>query len=389
MEFKRAQLANIRNIVEADLSFHPTTNIIFGENGSGKTSILEALHIVSLGKSFRPGRYSTVITHDSQVARVVAEVETPDIGLQRVGVERHRNGDILARVDGENVRSATDLARRFPILALDDRVFNTLEGGSEARRRLIAWVMFHVKHDYQTNLSKYRRLSRQRLALLKSDQTDIEQLRAVDKLLSPVVALITNTTRQLLSTVAEANKGYVGQKKDVLDPVLYVTFSLSSGFGKVIDEICQNNPDIEVTSDDIYQAYRDVEQSDVERGYSNRGINRSDVIFKSNGRRTEHIFSRGQKKRLIVRFIANLVSVCIKDASIRPVLLLDDISAELDNNRLAELMSELRDSRVQCFYTVAGVSSDDLPRAMFQNNHCSMFHVKHGVPTLFHNDQAI
>lgn len=115
MSLSRVTVAGVRNLHPVTLSPSPRINILYGANGSGKTSVLEAVHLLGLARSFRSVRLTPVIQHDQPSCTVFGQVElAAEGGHSALGVSRDRQGDFQIRIDGQNARSAAQLAESCP-----------------------------------------------------------------------------------------------------------------------------------------------------------------------------------------------------------------------------------------------------------------------------------
>ena len=155
MALVKFQTENFRNLSSAPVSFSSSFNLLYGENGSGKTSVLEAIGYLGLGRSFRVNRHQAVVSHGEQRLTVFGGL---DHGLdsRRHGSETdlvHRLGisrdvgqkETMLRVDGEAVRSLSALAKHLPVSVIDPGVFDVVAGGPGKRRQFLDWLVFHVE----------------------------------------------------------------------------------------------------------------------------------------------------------------------------------------------------------------------------------------------------
>ena len=122
---------------------------LFGANGSGKTSFLEAIHLLGMGRSFRTRYAKSIIQHSHATCRVVGRIRR-GARSQSVGVEKDRDAGLRARIGGENVSSLSELAQALPIVLLDTDSMSLLTGAPEGRRRLLDGTLFHVEQGFLT-----------------------------------------------------------------------------------------------------------------------------------------------------------------------------------------------------------------------------------------------
>ena len=163
---RRFKASNFRCIENADLSFSPGFNLVYGENASGKTSLLEALAYLGRGKSFRGATTTDLVRHGETEFVLFGESES-NSGTHRIGVRNSREG-LEVRVDGSGDGGAGALAAALPLQVIDPEVHNLVAGGPEMRRRFLDWIAFHVEHDHLLTWRRFRRALRQRNAALKA-----------------------------------------------------------------------------------------------------------------------------------------------------------------------------------------------------------------------------
>jgi len=139
----------VRNLTSVSLDCHSKANIIYGANGSGKTSFLEAVFLLGRGRSFRHRDLRLVISRGVDQLVVTGKVARPDnSSSHQLGVSRSSKGGFEARCNGKNLASAAELAAELPIQLVDAHSFSLLEGGPLQRRQFIDWGVFHVEHGF-------------------------------------------------------------------------------------------------------------------------------------------------------------------------------------------------------------------------------------------------
>ncbi len=172
--FKRLEVSQFRNIEKLTLTADDRINLLYGANGSGKTSILEAIHVLAIGKSFRSNRTAPLIRHDAEKLTVFAGLT----GGAVVGLEKHRRQKPVLKLQGHKQQNWVEVARLLPVQVLDSTTFRLLEGSPGERRRFLDWGVFHVEPSFIESWRSSRKCIANRNFLLKSRQSDISQLRA-------------------------------------------------------------------------------------------------------------------------------------------------------------------------------------------------------------------
>ena len=163
MRLGQIEVRNLRVLSALDCAPGEGLNVFVGANGSGKTSILEAIHLLGSGRSFRTHRLVELISRGQSWLRVRADIRGESGAVESVGVEKGSDG-LRIRVGGEAIRSASELARRLPLVVITPDSQRLLTDGAGLRRQLMDWALFHVEPTYLAVLQRYRRALRQRNA---------------------------------------------------------------------------------------------------------------------------------------------------------------------------------------------------------------------------------
>lgn len=311
-------------------------NLLVGPNGSGKTSFLEAIHLLSLGRSFRTRRVRAVIRHDVEALTVFGRIQDEE-GEQdcSIGVEKGLNHTRF-RVDGEDVRSVSKLARRLPVMVISPEGLKALMEGSEHRRRVLDWTLFHVEQGYLQLLQQYEHVLRQRNAVLRTpwsreadrelgswdEQLAIhgEQLDAVRQRHIESSDMLEITRRMIESVLTEK-----------------VTWGYWPGW------------DRDRSLHDVLAAQR---TRDRQAGFTRTGPHRADILWRGRqGGMARDCLSRGQGRLLVMAFEVAQIAYVKKVEKVRPVLLVDDLSTELDLAGIRRLFSLIDALGLQAFVT--------------------------------------
>ena len=371
MALVKLQTDCFRNLLGSPVSFSPSINLIYGENGSGKTSVLEAIGYLGLGRSFRVNRHQAVVSHGAQKMTVFGALDQRQRegmaeGQQferRLGISRDiGEKETRLRVDGEAVRNMSALARHLPVSVIDPGVFDIVAGGPGKRRQFLDWSVFHVEPSFSSVWQQCQRVTSQRNQILRNGRIDESLIKVWDAQYAELAAGITDTRentfelfyRAFFDLVAELSAPWLdGLKMD-----FYPGWDRQQPLLQVL------------------KSHRDQE---VKMGHTLYGPNRADIRLRLNGRPVAETFSRGQQKTLVILMkIAQgmVLSRLQKQVS----FLLDDINAELDQGHRAMLAQKLVQLGCQVFLT-----SIELPRPndLWQQPlpDYRVFHVEHGKMT--------
>ncbi len=351
MQIKSLKINNLRNIQAAEIDPHPAFNVLHGDNGAGKTSVLEALVVLAKGKSFRSGNIAALIGPAGDQLRVVAEVTRTNGQLARVGVERSAT-DWKARIDGSEVQKISELATLLPLVMLEPNSHLMVSGPPEGRRKFLDWGVFHVKHGHLDTWRRYSRALKQRNAALKLGRAEL--VRSLDPLLIEYGGLIHCQREEQMVQIMEALRLALRQLSPELAPVELIYEPGWSG-------------------DSLAEHLAVSLERDFERGSTQAGPHRADIAIRSAGRLARERFSRGEQKLLAGALLLAQAQVMNAAGNV-PLLLLDDLASEFDRFHLGNMLEAGQALASQIWLT--GVSTAPLEKIGLPEHR--MFHVKQG-----------
>ncbi len=326
MNINELAIYSFRNVDELVLDCNAGFNLILGPNGSGKTSILEAIYYLSYGKSFRKTQNAKVIQHGHSSLCVRAILS----GEKHLGIQRHSNGSMDLKINGELAKSKADVASLLPIQLINPDSYRFFDDGPDWRRKLIDWGLFHVEHQYLSVWRKFQRLLKQRNAALRKQGVKYDDLQAWDV---PYVEL-SNAITSLRQGYVELLQNKVIELSKAFNFFADLSFSYDRGWrGKL--------------SEALYSSF----VRDSILGYTQKGPQRADMKILVNGHPAAHHLSRGQQKSLVT--IIKLAQAYIYKESLNKscVFLIDDLPSELDKSNQDKLLSALSDLGGQVFIT--------------------------------------
>jgi len=348
------EIRNFRNIQTAELQFSHGLNLIDGQNASGKTSLLEAIHTLGRVRSFRTHSAQQIIRYGQASFRLVGWITNAGGSSIPIGIERGVTA-LNVHLAGEPVRRLSDLAGYFPVQLLSSDTSNLFNGGPRHRRQVLDWALFHVEQGYRDIWQRYARILKQRNAALRSraspalitawDAELIEEADAIDHLRRDYLARITGLLSEELHYLLPENE-------------LELRYFAGWPAGRTLSESLSAALD-----------------RDRRHGYTHYGVHRSDFRLLFEGRDLAAHFSRGQQKTVMVGFM--LAQVRLQQARACPAgaFLLDDLTSELDRSNQQRVLQALRELDAQVFITT--VAQDHIDTAGWQA--MKRFHVKHGV----------
>ena len=360
MYLERLDVSGIRNLEYQQLRFGRSLNIIYGDNGSGKTSLLESIHLLGRGRSFRTSHLSSVINHKVKACVVSGRLVSNDGQNISLGVSRDSEGGFQIRRDGNPVYSAAELATELPLLLINSNSFSLLEGGSGNRRRYLDWSVFHVEHAVQHPWKKLTSVLKQRNSLLRRGKIDRAEMAYWDRELASIAGRVHKSREQLFLKLSPLITGYM----EKLGGVPGIDYQYRAGW------------DVTVPLLDQLDKGRDQE---LRSGRTLLGPHRADIKVQYKGSPAWEILSRGQLKVLVAAMYLAQARLLADAGGIVPIVLVDDLPAELDKEHIRLVIASLVSMGTQLFVT--GVSIESilglLPREVIPDT--DVFHVEHGT----------
>jgi DNA replication and repair protein RecF len=351
---ERLKIQKFRCLEAVDFTPHPETNVMVGANGSGKTSVLEALYFLGRGRSFRAGPTSGLIQRGAAEFTVYAQIAAGGM-TQRVGVEQ-TTAAMQGRIDGNPTASSADLAAVLPVQVIDPEVHELVQGGPKERRQFVDWGVFHVKHEFLVAWRRYRRALLQRNQGLRQG-LDWQAIEPWD--------------RELISSGLDVDR-HRRQYLEQLGPELQ---RLSLG---LLDVAAEQRYRSGWPADQDFASALDASR-DRDRGQAQThvGPHRAELVLEVEGVAARHRLSRGQQKLLAISMILAQSQFVAEHLDETVVLLVDEPAAELDAERLSKLVTMLGTLRAQLF--ISALDREALPIGSDAN----VFHVERGsVSTL-------
>lgn len=359
MVIRRLEITGVRNIRQAAFVDLAPTNILYGLNGSGKTSVLEAIHLLSSARSFRSHKLKPLINNESELCVVYGEVAAEHDGhYSAIGVQRGRKESGAIKIDGSAVRSTSVLAEKLPLQVINADTFLLLEGAPSVRRQFLDWGVFHVEHTFHSVWKTVQRCLKQRNSLLRHGRMADAELKVwTDELVR---------SSEQLDALRQA---YLARFSQVFEECLSKLIKLEG-----ITLAYQRGWDKERPLADVLSANLEKEK---EQGYTGSGPHRADLRLKYQGQMAADILSRGQQK-LVVCALRVAQGYLLSELTQRQcVYLIDDLPAELDKHHrqaLCELLAEL-----DCQVFITCVDYHDLDDCGLNPDLVKMFHVEHGI----------
>ncbi len=364
MRLERLRLNNMRRFDALDFEPGPGLNLITGNNGAGKTTILEAAHLMAYGRSFRGRVRDGLIRSGSADLDVFIEWTEASAGAldgmrtRRAGL-RHSGADWEGRLDGESVGQIAELCAAFAVITFEPGSHALITAGAESRRRYLDWGLFHVEPAFLRHWQRYSRALKQRNAVLKRSG-DARQLAAWDSELAQSGELLTESRNIYLAALAPLVRAMAAE--------------LAPQLGDVEMEYLPGWRRADMSLGDALMLMRD---RDLASGHTSVGPHRADWRLGYGRLPGREALSRGQAKLAALSALFAQAQHFAGCAGEWPVFALDDLASELDRDHQGRVLDRLATTGAQVLLT-----GTEMPAA-FQTipRECEVFHVEHGQLT--------
>lgn len=360
MYLTRLHIERVRNLETVAMQKLQPFTVLYGENGSGKTSVLEAIHILATGRSFRTHIPKNYIQYEVNDALIFAQTEE-----DKLGVQKFISGEQTIKINGDHIATQGQLAQKLPLQHIDPLSTDIIDHGAKPRRQLLDWLMFHVEPEFYKIWQLYSRALKQRNTLLKSQKNiSLALIEPWNNLLSEYGEVLH---AQRESVVEKWQVFFQDIVKQLL-PDLELKLEYQAGFS------LQNT---------LLQSLINHHTRDCERRYTEYGPHRADLRLKTARGDADAILSRGQKKLLIIALKLSQIAMlhaCNKET----VVLLDDLTAELDQSAQRRLLSHLSELGSQVFLTTLDHKSVERHLNELSISY-QLFNVANGVVQLMNN----
>lgn len=322
MIIKNLKIFNFKNHSEKSFDFSPEINCFVGNNGAGKTNILDALHYLSMAKSFLGNLDAQNILHESDFFAIEAEIqgeEKNDI----IKVQLPKEGKKIIKKNDKTYERIADHIGFLPSVMISPYDANLISDGSESRRKFLDAMISQTDSDYLFALIQYQKTLQQRNALLKyfaKNRTfDLDSLEIYNEPLTKFGTQIFEKRQRFVASIL---------------PTIQHFYEIISKGNEKVTVIYESN----LNEQNFEEILSENLEKDTVLTYTSRGIHKDDLRFEMNENLIKKFGSQGQQKSFLIALKLAQIKR-IKDITNKnPILLLDDIFDKLDDNRVSQLI---------------------------------------------------
>lgn len=332
MSLSRLEIQSLRNVETLALDAAPRLNFIVGANASGKTTVLEAIHLLSRARSFRTAQLGQLIRFGAPALTAAGLIRDPSGTTYPLGIRIGR-GEREIHLRGRAAQSSAELLRAFPVQIIQPASIALLEGPPRQRRQFLDLGVFHQEPAYLEHWRRFSQALSQRNVLLRDRRFD-------------EIPPWTLEAARYGTMVTEARQRYVER---LLPRFREVSGRFFPGLGfelRLLAGWDQNRP--------LAVALAEGLQTDARHGHTQAGPHKGDFSVTLDGRPVRAYFSRGQLKLLVYALLLAQARLIEATTGSLGCVLIDDVASELDPHNRDVLLDFLGESRSQCFITATG-----------------------------------
>ena len=328
MWISKIKINNFRNYKQEEIKLDKNINLFYGENAQGKTNIIEAIFLGSMGKSFRAKKDKEMIKLNSEKAEVEIEYEKTDRD-GKIKIELSNKKNIY--LNGIKIKKLSQLLGNINIIIFTPDDINILKGSPQNRRRFLDIMISQLKPNYMYHLNLYLKTLEQRnnyLKQIREERKDENLLDIWDEKLIEEAAIIYQYRKEYMDKIKEKIK-------------------------KIHQEITNNKEVIEIeylsecqTKENYFKILKERRKLDMIKGFTTKGIHRDDFVIYINKKQLDIYGSQGQHRTAILSLKLSELNIVKEEIGEEPILLLDDFMSELDEKRIKSFLNKIENTQV-------------------------------------------
>lgn len=335
MQLQCLKLLHFRNYERLELVFHPHLNLIYGQNGSGKTNLVEAIYVLALTRSFRNVNDRILIRQGSSLGKVEGTIIKKDFS-NKYSIYISKDGKKV-KVDSNRVMKLSDYITKIPIVLFAPDDLKIIKDTPSTRRKLLNISISQYSLDYLRNLSRYNKVMKQRNSYLK-------QLMVNANSSYEYLDILTDKLVSYGLKICQERERFIGFINDYLANMYQSITGLSSM------QIVYKSDYKDIDEQDIKKNYKKMLKKDLAFGKTNFGIHMDDLHFMISENDLKEYGSEGQQKNAVIAYKLCEVMFLKSVMGFSPILILDDLFSELDKEKISNIF-QILNNEVQTFIT--------------------------------------
>ena len=331
MRINEIELKDFRNYKEIKVSFNDKVNIFIGENAQGKTNLLEGIYFNALSKSFKTGRDRDVIRFGEEFCRIKTSVNY-DGDDHLIEIVINREGKKAIKTDGVAIRKSSELLNKVNIVVFSPEDMKIVKEDPSVRRNFIDREMCQIRPGYLMELGRYKRALKQRNTYLKEEYVEEDMLDVWDEEMVMSGSRLIRMRREFIEKVNEISGDIHGK---------------ISGGRENLELVYETDVDFPGEEEEKFrEILRRERDKDKRYRVTGKGPHRDDIKISTDGRDMRKYGSQGQQRTAALSLKLSEIRILKEETGEEPVLLLDDVLSELDNERQKYLINSLGKSQI-------------------------------------------
>ena len=358
MRIVNLKLLNFRNYNHLTLSFSPNINVIYGKNGSGKTNLIEAIYVLGLTKSFRSSTDKVLVMKDKNLTKISGVV------FNNINKEYQLtiSGDgKVAKIDSHRQKKLSDYIARINIVLFHPDSLKVIKDSPSIRRENLNIDMAQFDNEFVNLLNDYDKVLKQRNAYLKVMYANANKSQVY-------LDILTDKLIDCGLKIYEKRKIFI----EMINKYISDFYSKISGIGTL--KIKYQSDLKNKNQEQLKKMYNGLKNKDMLLGNTTLGVHKDDYSFCFDSESLKDYASQGQQKNAIIAYKLSLVEMFKVERNIKPILILDDLFSELDNEKINNVLN-IVDKDLQIFITVTDLNK--LPNDI-KNNTNKIFNCTFG-----------
>lgn len=342
MQVRQLKLVNFRNYKNLSITFSPRYNLIYGNNGMGKTNLIEAIFVLALTKSFRGSLDKVLIMNNENSLNIEGIIKSTINSNYKITISKEGK---KVKINDNNIRKLSDYISKITVILFNSLDLKMIKDTPSVRRKSLNIDISSMDNYYLKLLSNYNKLLKQRNIFLKSlyinSNTDTTYLDIITDKIITIGIEINNYRADFITKI----NNYIGS--------IYEKITEEQGLSLEYHSSLNNK-----SKEELQQIYKKNLQRDIVLGKTEVGIHHDDLVFKLNGQDLKDYGSEGQQKNAIISYKLSEIEFYKEKNDDDPILILDDLFSELDNQKINNLLKIL-DKNVQTFITTTNIDIVD------------------------------
>ena len=338
------KLLNFRSYSTLNLKFNPKLNIIYGMNGAGKTNIVEAIYALSLTKSFRTNNDNLMIMKDKNVSKVEANIINETKKNYQLIIQNHEK---KVKINDNKIDKLSDYVADIFMILFNPDDLKIIKESPALRRKFINIELSQLDRNYILYLNGYNKILKQRNIYLK-------EMYINGTLSKSYLDIMTEKMVDFGIKIYEIRKKFINKVSETISKNYLKIFEYGDLTIKYVS-------DYNDKKENILRKYQQYLKKDMLLGKTTFGIHRDDIDFELDGYSLKDCGSEGQQKNAIIAFKLSEIDIVNKEKGYYPILIFDDLSSELDKNKINNILG-MFDEKVQTFITTTSIDyfSEDI-----------------------------